>query len=98
MSMSCGEARRLRIEAALGAHLIADSYRDTFPDSSEDAKYLRKQETFWRLKARQWLTDSDEDRCHQKAKERRACEPDFKSEMQEIRKRIKAAQPEEEAE
>lgn len=41
---------------ALGAHIQADAYRDTFLDNDEDAKYLRKQETYWRLMSRGWLS------------------------------------------
>lgn len=70
MSMSHGEARAMRIRDALGAHLQADAYRDTFPDSAVDAAYLRKQETWWRLKARQWLSDGDAFACLEAAKVR----------------------------
>lgn len=71
MGMTAGEARALSIKEALGAHLIADGYRDAFPDDAADAKHLRKQETYWRLKARQWLmSDADADDCVQRATKR----------------------------
>lgn len=46
----------LALKTALGAHLRADAYRDTFPDDKQDADYLLRQETWWRLKARQWIS------------------------------------------
>ena len=46
-----------KLREALGAHLIADGYRDEFPDDEDDAKYLRKSETYWRLSARKWTDD-----------------------------------------
>lgn len=58
------------IKGALGAHIIADAYRDTFPDDAADAAQLRKQETYWRLMARSWLGDDLEEECHQVAKAR----------------------------
>lgn len=85
MGMSRNEARDLRIAEALGAHLIADAYRDTFPDNEQDAKHLRKQETFWRLTARAWLLDADAERCHEKAKQRMANSPEFKMHMDKLR-------------
>lgn len=77
----------MRIAEALGAHLIADAYRDTFPDNEQDAKYLRKQETFWRLTARAWLSDADAERCHAKAKERMSESPEFKAQLDRIKAR-----------
>ena len=59
-----------RLREALGAHIQADAYRDTFPDDDEDAAYLRKQETWWRLAARNWLSDSLADECAFAAKKR----------------------------
>ena len=85
MSMSSGEARILRIKEALGAHLQADAYRDTFPDNEADAAYLRKQETYWRLKARQWLSSADERECLDRAKDRVASEPEHKAMIDKAR-------------
>lgn len=85
MSMSKGEAQSLRIMEALGAHIIADSYRDTYPDNEQDAAYLRKQETFWRLTARAWLCDTDTEKCHQKAKQRMAESPEFRARLDAIK-------------
>lgn len=57
-----------RLRAALGAHIQADAYRDTFPDNEEDGKHLRKQETWWRLTARSWLSDFETNKCAEEAK------------------------------
>lgn len=70
MGMTRGEARLIAIKDALGAHLQADAYRDAFPYDDEDAAYLRKQETWWRLKARQWLSDAEASECLSRAKAR----------------------------
>lgn len=88
MSMSKGEAQTLRIKEALGAHLIADGYRDAFPDDEHDAAYLRKQETFWRLTARAWLCDVDATLCRDKAKTRMADSPEFKKQIDAIRAKL----------
>mgnify|MGYP001271641747 CR=1 FL=1 len=88
MGMSAGEAQMLRIMEALGAHIIADSYRDTFPDDEQDAAYLRKQETFWRLTARAWLCDGDSEKCHTKAKQRMKASPEFQAQLEKIRSRL----------
>jgi hypothetical protein len=88
MSMGRGEAQSLRIKEALGAHIIADSYRDTVPDDEQDASYLRKQETFWRLTARAWLCDVDTTLCHDKAKTRMADSPEFKKQLDAIRAKM----------
>lgn len=88
MSMSRGEAQSLRIMEALGAHIIADSYRDTVPDDDHDAAYLRKQETFWRMTARAWLCDADSEKCHAKAKHRMADSPEFKAQLEAIRAKL----------
>lgn len=85
MGMSSGEAASLRIKEALGAHIIADAYRDTFPDSDEDAAYLRKQETYWRLLARSWLVGSDESLCTQKAKYRASDDPRVREQLDQVR-------------
>jgi hypothetical protein len=74
MSFSKGEARALRIRDALGAHIQADAYRDSFPDNEADAAYNRKQETWWRLKARQWLCGADGRDCADAAKRRAIAE------------------------
>ena len=60
----------IRLRQALGAHMQADAYRDDFPDNEQDAKSLRKSETWWRLTARGWLVGDDDDRCLQLAKQR----------------------------
>lgn len=90
MGMSSGEARLLRIKEALGAHLQADAYRDTFPDDAADAAYLRKQETYWRLKARQWLLDADARECLDRAKARAMDEPEHKSMIEKMRASLAA--------
>ena len=64
----------ITLRQAIGAHIQADAYRDTFPDSEDDAKYLRRQETWWRLKARQWLSEAESARCAAAAKYRAADE------------------------
>jgi hypothetical protein len=46
------ETENEHLRRALGCHIQADSYRETFPDSAEDAAGLRKSETWWRLMAR----------------------------------------------
>ncbi len=45
-------AENERLRRALGCHIQADAYRETFPDSVVDAQGLRKSETWWRLMAR----------------------------------------------
>ena len=55
---------------AFGAHVQADAYRDAMPDDAKDAAYLRKQETWWRLKAREWAGDAMSERAAQSANER----------------------------
>jgi hypothetical protein len=42
----------MRLRAALGCHIQADAYRDSFPDDEQDAACNRKSETWWRLMAR----------------------------------------------
>lgn len=71
------QEQNLRLRQALGAHLQADAYRDTFPDNAEDAKQLRKSETMWRLTARGWLTEADESASLQAAKQRAINESDI---------------------
>ena len=48
------EAENKRLTEAYGAHTLADAYSSTFPDNAEDEKYLKRQETFWRLTSRVW--------------------------------------------
>lgn len=60
----------LRLRQALGAHIQADAYRDDVPDNDQDAAHLRKQETWWRLTARGWLTEDDTRSCAADAKVR----------------------------
>ncbi len=88
MSMSKGEAAALRIKEALGAHIIADAYRDTFPDDDQDAKYLRKMETYWRLKAKSWLSVNDADLCHAKARDRALDEPEHKAMVERMKSKL----------
>lgn len=45
-------AENEQLRRALGCHMQADAYRETLPDSEEDAAGLRKSETWWRLMAR----------------------------------------------
>ena len=90
MGMSRGEARDLRIKEALGAHLQADAYRDEWPDNAEDAAYLRKQETYWRLKARQWLLGDEASECLQRAKDRAANEPEHRAMIEKMRASLAA--------
>lgn len=90
MSMTANEAAALRIKEALGAHIMADAYRDTFPDDEQDEKYLRKQETYWRLKARQWMTTNDAELCHQKAKARAANEPEHRALVERIKAKLES--------
>lgn len=71
------QEENMRLRQALGAHIQADAYRDTFPDDAKDAAYLRKQETFWRLTARGWLEGDDSDICAQAAKQRAINESDL---------------------
>jgi hypothetical protein len=69
---------------ALGAHIQADAYRSSFPDNDADAEYLRKQETWWRLMARQWLLPQiSEDAAHA-AKIKVANSPAFQREIHAI--------------
>ena len=63
------EAQHRALMKAVGAHIQADAYRDTFPDDEKDAAFLRKQETWWRLTARSWLGDELANACAQKAKD-----------------------------
>lgn len=55
---------------ALGAHVQGDGYADAIPDNDEDAKYLRRQETWWRLTAKQWAGEALVDLAAQAAKAR----------------------------
>lgn len=48
-------AQVAEMRGALGAHAQADAYAGSFPDDDADAKYLRKQEVFWRMTAKKWL-------------------------------------------
>lgn len=57
-----------KLKIAYGCHVQADAYRDTFPDNEEDAKYLRKQETWWRLTARAKAGEALESECADAAK------------------------------
>ena len=70
MSMTAGEARAISLKEALGAHIQADAYRDSFPDDDRDVEHNRKQETWWRLKARQWISNAVERECAERAKAR----------------------------
>ena len=47
----------LALKIALGYHINADAYRDTFPDNEADAKQLSRSETWHRLKARSMISD-----------------------------------------
>ena len=64
------EAENARLREAVGAHIQADAYRDSFPDDDDDAAYLSKGETNWRLTARAWLDEATLDQCAQAAKKR----------------------------
>ncbi|WP_375453763.1 hypothetical protein [uncultured Methylobacterium sp.] len=46
------EAEVARLKAALGCHILADAYRESFPDNEQDAAHNRKSETWWRLMSR----------------------------------------------
>lgn len=70
---SLSELSQLRAEAnvlksALGCHFEADAYRDTFPDNEDDKKYLRKQETFWRIIGRNLVSYKLKQECCEAAK------------------------------
>ena len=71
----------MQLREALGAHIQADAYRDSFPDDEEDARYLRKQEAFWRLAARSWIDERLSGECAQVAKERYVQSPEFQAKM-----------------
>ena len=88
MGMLKGEAATITMRQALGAHIMADAYRDTFPDNDEDAAYLRKQETFLRLKARQWLSEAEAARCSALAKTRLADEPPMRDALNRAREAL----------
>jgi hypothetical protein len=75
---------------ALGAHIQADAYRATFPDNDADADYLRKQETWWRLIARQWLSPQISDDAAHAAKVRVASSPAFQREIHAVAERLNA--------
>ena len=76
------------ISAALGAHIQADAYRSTFPDNDADAQYLKKQETWWRLMAHQWLPSNLSSDCANVAKLKVADSPAFKREIHAITEKL----------
>lgn len=67
------------LREALGAHIQADAYRDSMPDSDEDARFLRKQETWWRLTARSWLDEALASECAEAAKRRVIASPEHQA-------------------
>lgn len=73
------QAEIARLRGAMGAHIQADAYRDAFPDDEQDAAYLRKQETWWRLTGRSWLDEDTASACARAAKERVAASPEHQA-------------------
>lgn len=53
------------LKIAMGMHINADAYSSTFPDNNEDAKYLKKSETYLRLSARNLLPEDFAWECHE---------------------------------
>ena len=69
---------------ALGLHIMADAYADTFPDNAEDSKYLAKNETELRIRARNLLSDELTERCHKAAKDYLCNLPEHKAMIKKI--------------
>lgn len=57
------------LKIALYHHINADAYASTFPDDESDSKALKKQETWNRLQARTFISDSLEEECSQEFKQ-----------------------------
>lgn len=56
--------------AALGAHVQANAYANSFPDDAEDLADNRRQESYWRNVADRWAGEAFLNECAQAAKDR----------------------------
>lgn len=84
------EARDV-LREVLGAHIQADAYAQEIPEDEQDALYLRKQETWWRLTARAWMELEDIRPCAEMAKKRVGDSPEWQAELDKARAALKGA-------
>jgi len=82
------------LKSALGYHINADAYRDSFPDDEADAASLKKQETWNRLTARSLLTEDMEEDCNRFMKDHAMSQPDMVETVRAAQASLKATRPE----
>lgn len=71
------------LKIAMGMHVNADAYGSTFPDNTDDAKYLKKQETYLRLSARNLISENLSWECHEAFK--KYSEPELLEKLKELK-------------
>lgn len=71
------------LKIAMGMHINADAYSSTFPDNTNDGKYLKKQETYLRLSARNLISEELSWECHEAYKKH--SEPEILEKLKELK-------------